>query len=128
MATTKTKSRGKTKTSKTAAKRATSTKSKVTKKTSAAAKSTKAALQAKVTKPAKPAPTFKQLRQLNIASVVLALLLAVAAGLLMNGASYQLFTGLLTKNELASRTTTVFAPAIHPVLDLELRWVVEGFW
>lgn len=57
-------------------------------------------------------------------SGLLSLLLAVAAGLLMNSATYQMFLSFLTKDELASTATTVFTPAIKIVHDLELRWAV----
>ncbi len=67
-----------------------------------------------------------QLRQLNLASGLVALLLAVAAGFLMNATSYQLFTSLMTSNELASANGTVFVPGIHFVMDVELRWLVVG--
>lgn len=119
MATT-TKSRAKKKTTKKTA-RQTQAKS-VTK----AAKANKKSVSTKVVKStaAKKPVTKQLLNRLNVASGVLALALAAAAGFLMNHTSYQLFTGLLTKDELASTVGTVFVPAVHAVYDLELRWAV----
>lgn len=106
-------------------------KKKTTKKTRAnsvtkAAKATKKSVSTKGLKStAVKKPVTKQLlNRLNLVSGVLALALAVAAGFLMNHTSYQLFTGLLTKDELASKAGTVFVPAVHAVYDLELRWAV----
>lgn len=105
MATRKTTTKAKTKT----------TKKPATKKTSAAKTTT-------VSKNQKP--TLARLKQLNLVSGVLALLLALVAGLLMGGTSYQLFTSLLTTDELASTSETVFVPAVHFVVDVQLRWMV----
>ena len=70
-------------------------------------------------------PVTKQiLNRMNILTGVVSLALAGLAGYLMNRSSYQLFTGLLTRDELASKATTVFVPAIHAVYDIELRWAV----
>lgn len=111
MATTTKKSRAKTKT--------------IKKPVTKAAKTTKksvATTAAKITKTQKP--FTEQLRRLNLASGVLGILLAAAAGFLMNNSSYQLFTGLLTTDELAGKTSAIFVPAIHSVFDLQLRWAV----
>ncbi len=114
---------------------ATTTKSRAKKKTTKktirqtqakSAKATKKSVSTKVVKAtaAKKPVTKQLLNRLNLASGVLALALAAAAGFLMNNTSYQLFTGLLTKDELASKAGTVFVPAVHAVYDLELRWAV----
>lgn len=70
--------------------------------------------------------TGKMLMQLQLVSVVLSLSLAAMAVVYMNQRSYQLFTGLLTSDELASKATTVFVPAIRSVYDVEMRWVLSG--
>ncbi|HUP26780.1 MAG TPA: hypothetical protein VM124_04005 [Candidatus Limnocylindrales bacterium] len=114
-------------------KKSTKAKIKTTKKpaanTSKAARTNKLSVSAKVVKtPIKkataPRNRIKLLAQLNLITAVLSLGLAVMAGLFMNQRSYQLFTGLLTRDELASRATTVFVPAIRSVADVELRWAV----
>lgn len=68
--------------------------------------------------------TVKGLARLNLFNAGVFAILAVAAGLLMSNASYQLFTGLLAKDELASKASTIFVPAVHPVVDVQLRWAV----
>ncbi len=68
----------------------------------------------------------KNLRNLNLLSGILGLALAGAAGYLMNSSTYQIFTGLVTRDILTSKTQTVFVPAIHALFDLELRWAVVG--
>lgn len=60
------------------------------------------------------------LHSLNVVAGVVALVSAVAAALLMNSRSYQLFTGLATKDPFTGN----FAPALHSVYDIELRWAV----
>lgn len=121
MATTKKTSKAKIKTTKKTATKVTS-----------AAKTTKKSTTAKVVKApviVKKAATKISistllLNRLNLVSAALALIGAAAAGLLMNSTSYQLFTSLLARDELASKAHTVFAPAIHAVYDIELRWAV----
>lgn len=112
---------------------ATTTKSKAKRKTTKkpATKATKTTKKTVATAAAKAAPAKKsvitrQLNQLNFVSGAISLLLAALAGFFMTSASYQLFTGLLTKDELASTAGTVFVPAIHSVFNLELRWAVVG--
>ncbi len=123
---------------------ATTTKSKAKKKTtkkpasqaSAKSSSTKAVKVTKATKSkttvvksnskSNSKPVTDILRNLNLLSGILGLALAVAAGFLMNRSSYQIFSGLLSKDALASKTETVFAPAVHAVFDLQLRWAVVG--
>lgn len=69
-------------------------------------------------------PLARQIKLLNVFSASFGLVLAVLAGFFMNHSTYQLFTGLLTKDELTSKTSTVFVPAIHAFFDIELRWAV----
>ncbi|HSX24260.1 MAG TPA: heliorhodopsin HeR [Candidatus Saccharimonadales bacterium] len=95
-------------------------KTKTAKKTTAKTTVSKAVVSAGVDK--KTVQTG--LSSLNTLSIIMALALAGVAGFFMNHTSYQLFTGLLTKDELASKTTTVFVPAVHAVYDLELRWAL----
>ena len=70
--------------------------------------------------------TLHSLRSMNIAAVGLFVLLALLAGYLMSSASYMLTIGDVAKDDLASKTQTVFAPAVQPVLDIEVRWMVVG--
>lgn len=75
-------------------------------------------------KNATSATAFEQLRQQNIFAAFISLGLAGVAGYFMGSHSVQLFTSLLTKDELASRATTVFVPATRAIFDLQLRWYV----
>lgn len=117
-------------------KKSTKAKSKTAKKP--AIKSTKSASAVKEavsTKPAKsPAVAIKTkvttrtskrstLANLQIVTAVLSVGLAVLAGLYMSQKSYQLFTGLLTSDELASTASAVFVPAIRSLYDVEVRWL-----
>ena len=95
------------------------TKATKTTKKSVSVKAVKTTTAQKVKKPY----TF-QLQRLNLASGLLAIILAATAGFLMNDSTYQIFTGLLTADELASKTSAIFIPAVHSVFDLELRWAV----
>ena len=119
MATTKKSTKAKTKTSK----KSSTNKSKSTKSIKQSA-STSAIKQRFTKKPHTKYTVVEQLRRLNIFSGVVALLLAGAAGFFMDNTSYQIFTSMLTKDQLASTTNTVFVPAIHVIYDIELRWVV----
>lgn len=71
--------------------------------------------------------TKSQLRVLHALSAASYIVLAAVAGFFMAATAYQLTIGHWAKNELASRTTTVFAPAQHPIFDLELRWLLVTF-
>ena len=51
-------------------------------------------------------------------------LLAVAAGYLVNSVSAQVFLGHLAKDELASRAGTVLVPAATSVYEVEFRWLL----
>lgn len=96
-----------------------------------AAKTTKKSVSTKVSKSTNPIRqtqgkkiTTSLLTKLNVLSAVVSLGLATAAGLVMNSKSYELTNGLLTKDELASKTTEVLVPAVHHVYDVELRWAL----
>lgn len=52
--------------------------------------------------------------------------LAVFAGFFMTNDSVQVLLGHLTKDELASRSGTVLAPAAHVLYEVEFRWMVVG--
>ncbi|MDB5185722.1 MAG: conserved hypothetical rane protein [Candidatus Saccharibacteria bacterium] len=67
-----------------------------------------------------------QLRRLYAASAGLFAVLAVAAGAMMNTNNYPVTIGHLSKDELASKTSTVFAHADWALFDLEVRWVLVG--
>lgn len=117
MATKKTSTKAKTKTTK--------AKSKSTKKTGVAkqAKATtpKVTAKAAVAKKAKPSVTVQKLGGLHMLSAGLFLLLAVLAGVLMSNVSYQLTVGHIARDELAGGT---LVPAVQAVYDVELRWLV----
>ncbi len=65
-----------------------------------------------------------QLQRLHIATAVVFTGLAVAAGVFMKAASYPLVIAHATRDELASQSTTVFAPAIHHIIDIDMRVAV----
>jgi len=65
-----------------------------------------------------------QIQRLQQMSVVVYVGLAIVAGWLMSGASYQLTVSYLAKDNLASKTNTVFAPASHALFDVQLKWLV----
>jgi hypothetical protein len=64
------------------------------------------------------------LRKWHIVSAVVFVLLAVLAGAMMGSTSYQTTVGLWARDDLASTATTVFAPAVHVLYDVEVRWLV----
>lgn len=67
---------------------------------------------------------------LNRAQVQLGILFALlagAAGYFMSTTSVQVLFGHLTKDELASMSGTVLAPAAHVLYEVEFRWLVVGF-
>jgi hypothetical protein len=98
----------------------------------------KAPAQAKKAEAVKPAKTVKavsikgkvvtiaKLHSLHLMSAGLFVLLALAAGFVMNNTSYQLTIGHLAKDDLASTSNTVFAPAWQAIWDVQLRWLVVG--
>ncbi len=63
-------------------------------------------------------------QRLTQAHVFVSVAGAIAAVVLMATASVQIFTGLVVPDELASKSGTVFVPAIHHLYDLEVRWVL----
>lgn len=67
---------------------------------------------------------FSKLRRWHLISAVAFLALSVAAGLLMQTTTYLLSLGHLGRDSLASRTETVYAPAMEPFHDLEIRWAL----
>ena len=118
MATRKTTTRGKTKTAK-----------KPAAKSTKATKTTKKSVAAKAVKPAAKKSSDRslaQLFQLNVFSAFLSVALAGVAGWFIGSTSYQIFTSLITKDELASKDLTVFVPAIHALYDVPIRWYVVG--
>jgi len=100
---------------------------KTTAKTSGA-KATQATKSQKVTKPSvsKTARkvTMLSLHRINLLAALVFVALAAVAGFVMKDASFQLTLGHLAKDDLLSTDTTVFAPAVRAVFDIELRWVV----
>lgn len=64
------------------------------------------------------------LQRLHIASAVIFAGLGVAAWLMMKPTSYPFVVSHATKDELASQKTTVFAPAVHHLIDIDMRWAV----
>lgn len=63
---------------------------------------------------------------INMFSGLVFTALAAAAVFLMKKTSYQVFSGHLTRDELASGATTVLVSAVHSLFDIELRWAVVG--
>lgn len=133
MATTKSSSKAKTKTTKarTTSKAASKKTTKVSaKRTSAAATKKPATKAVKATK----APTKTKARltgqvvlsRLNWLSAGFHLVGAVLVAVLMGGYLQQIFMNFVARDELASTEETVFVPAIHHMYDVELRWVVVG--
>lgn len=66
------------------------------------------------------------IRKLHMVSALMFVVLAIVAGYFIKSASYPLNIAHLTKDELLSKTTTVFAPAQHALYNLDLRWAVVG--
>ncbi len=64
------------------------------------------------------------LKNLSLFSVVISLVLAGVAGALMSTRSYEIVSGLQVKNELVSGAVAPFAPAVHHVYDLQIRYAV----
>ncbi len=131
--TTKAKTKTSASTSKTAAAKTRASRATTAKKAPAAAK--KAEKKIEAVKPAKTLKisrakgkvvTIAKLHSLHMMSAGLFVLLAVAAFFVMNDSSYQLTVGHLAKDDLASTTTTVFAPAWQAIWDVQLRWLVAG--
>lgn len=70
--------------------------------------------------------TTNTLRRLNVIKALVFAGLAVAAGFLMNSATYALSVGHAAKDQLLSLTggQTVFVPGRTVLMDVEIRWVV----
>ncbi len=64
------------------------------------------------------------LRRILGISAALYLVLSVAALAIMGRNTYQITVGYLAKDELASKASTVLAPAIHVLYDVEIRWAL----
>lgn len=136
MATTTTKSKAKTKTTKKkpAVKAAAKTTAKSTKTTAAKTKKSSAKTAKPVKLSTKPSAAkvsgsslsgrFSFVRRGHAMIAGLYVLLAVAAGFLVNQASAQVLLGHLAKDELASRSGTVLAPAAQVLYEIEFRWLL----
>lgn len=82
--------------------------------------SSKAKPKVKITLPS----GLSRFARLNLVGAGLFLILAALTPKLMGQESVQLFLGHLTKNELASRTETVFAPAAQALYDVQFQWLL----
>lgn len=119
MATTTKSTKAKTKTSK----------AKSTKSRTASASAAKKTTSKKVSKPAAKATTqsvsnLTPLQKVYAVSIAVYVAIAGAAYMLMTTASHQLSLGYLTKDELASESSTVFAPATQGIVDVQVRYLV----
>lgn len=77
-------------------------------------------------KATKKSGPFAQIKKLHLLSAAIFVLLSAAAIYLMQAYSYQLTVSHLTRNELASTTSTVFAAAVQPVADVDVRVLLVG--
>lgn len=66
----------------------------------------------------------RQLQRLHVMTAVIFAGLALAAAFLMKPTSYPFVVSHATKDELASASSTVFAPAVHHLIDVDMRWAV----
>lgn len=121
MATTKKSSKAKSKTAKKPLTK--STKSAAAAKKTVSAKPVRSIAASKTTRVTTRTTNRSPLANLLFVTAFLSAGLAILAGLYMSQKSYQLFTGLLTRDELASTVSTVFVPAIRSLYDVELRWL-----
>lgn len=101
-----------------------STKSTSTRAKKPSTKATKPAASKPQAAKATPAVSSSLFKRPQAVFAGLYVLLAVAAGFLMNTASAQVFLGHLAKDELASRSGTVLAPAATAVYEVEFRWLL----
>ncbi len=69
---------------------------------------------------------YDRLRALHMISAGLFALIALAVGYFMKDTTFNLWLTHITRDDLASRGVTVFAPAVHSIYDLNLRWVTVG--
>ncbi len=63
-----------------------------------------------------------QLQRLHLVSAIIFGFLGLAVWFLMKPTSYPFVVSHATSDELASQSTTVFAPAIHHIIDIDMRW------
>jgi hypothetical protein len=101
---------------------------KATTRTAAARSRKTTAVSAKAKQPTittkKQRDVIGQLRRLHFINFLSAVVLAIAAGLLMQPKTFQLLVGHFGRDALSSQTHTVFAPAYEAVYDIEVRWVL----
>jgi hypothetical protein len=128
MATRKTTTKAKTKTTKKPAARTRAAAVKTSKTTSKSTKATKPAVsKAAVAAKSKTATlTADTLRKINFIKAFIFAALAVAAGMLMNDSSYAINVGYQAKDELISLTAgkTAFVSASQTLADVQVRWLV----
>ena len=67
-----------------------------------------------------------QLQRLHVISAVVFAILTLGVWFLMKPTSLPLVVGHATKDELASQSTTVFAPAIHHLMDIDMRYALTA--
>ncbi len=84
----------------------------------------KVVVEKSVKRPPKLTDDVNVIRKILAVSTAFYIALAVIAGTYMASATYQLTFGYLTKDELSSKTSTVFGPATRVMHDIELRWVI----
>ncbi len=122
MATTTKSPKAKTKTAKAKSTKSSSTK---TSSKSTTKKVTKPAAKAEVKVSASTGPSKTSLLQkIYMASIAINVAIVGAAYMLMNKTSYQLSVGFWTRDDLASKTSTVFAPATQGIVDIQIRYIV----
>lgn len=132
MATKKTTTRGKTKTTKRPAAKARTAAAKTTRSTKSARAAKPAAKKTVVAKTAAKLRgrtavlSINMLRKLNLVKALIFTALAVTAGMLMSNASYPVGIGYAAKDELISLTagTTQFVHGTQSLFDVQVRWLV----
>lgn len=115
----------KTRVAKTTAKAVKKPAAKITAPTKTTKSTIKAAETPKVTVRANKG-TFAVFGRLQMQLGLVFALLAVLAGFFMNTTSVQVLFGHLAKDQLASTTSTVLAPAAHVLYEVEFRWLLVG--
>jgi hypothetical protein len=123
MATKKTTTRGKTKTTKTSA-AATKTAKTAKKVTKTAVKAPAKKVAAAKTTTKKTLSVFDRLVRWQLVSALVFIALAIGAGTAMKTTTSLLSFGHMGRDSLASRTETIYASAQEPVFDLEIRWAL----
>lgn len=125
MATKKTTTKAKTKTTPKKTTRAATAKAAKKTTTKKITKATSKVAAAKVTPTKQVANSLAKLKQLHLLSALVFAVLAVVTGLFMASTSYELTASLMTNDVVrASAGQTVFAPAIKHMYDIELRWIL----